>query len=397
MNCDMCSMRARRVSTLFLALLCALCAFARASLAGDLAPPAGPVAPTPGPEPRIAINATNTPGDADSIFRILQPGSYYLAGNVTGEFGKYGIKIVVAGGVTNGNVTIDLMGFSMRGVAGSLAGIVCFGNNSNVTIRNGSVWGWGQDGIDCDANNFEYGRLIENVHASANGGSGISVGRDGIARACTASFNTTNGFTGANNSQFESCTARENGNNGFSIGVGGLARGCTARSNAFDGFNVQVGASIIDCIAASNLDEGIASAGQGIASRCVCNSNGGHGIECVAATMQVFDCVCDGNAGDGIKVQSFAIVRSNVCRGNGAGTADGAGIHATSVGNSIDSNTVASNDRGIDVDLTGNLISRNTARGNAVEFDIVAGNGAGPIVTAANVATNTNPNANFDL
>ena len=53
-------------------------------LAGPLTPPAGPVAPTPGPEPRIPINATNTPGDADSLFRITQPGSYYLTGNLLG-------------------------------------------------------------------------------------------------------------------------------------------------------------------------------------------------------------------------------------------------------------------------------------------------------------------------
>jgi len=60
--------------------------------AGDLNPPPGPVAPTMKSlsevEPRIAINATNTPGDADSLFKITQPGSYYLTGNITGVAGK---------------------------------------------------------------------------------------------------------------------------------------------------------------------------------------------------------------------------------------------------------------------------------------------------------------------
>src|SRR5438552_610996 len=50
--------------------------------AGSLAPPAGPVAPTMKPldeiEPRIAIDAINTAGDAGSIFKVTQPGSYYL-------------------------------------------------------------------------------------------------------------------------------------------------------------------------------------------------------------------------------------------------------------------------------------------------------------------------------
>lgn len=43
--------------------------------AGDLDPPAGPVTPTGRFGPRTEINATNTPGDADSLFFIGQSGS----------------------------------------------------------------------------------------------------------------------------------------------------------------------------------------------------------------------------------------------------------------------------------------------------------------------------------
>jgi hypothetical protein len=32
-------------------------------------------------EPRIALNQANTPGSASKLFRITQPGSYYLTGN----------------------------------------------------------------------------------------------------------------------------------------------------------------------------------------------------------------------------------------------------------------------------------------------------------------------------
>src|SRR5262245_48602298 len=82
--------------------------------AGDLGPPAGPVAPTMKPltevEPRIAINATNTPGDADSLYRITQPGSYYLTGNVQGVASKSALEIDASG------VTVDLMGFTLEGV-----------------------------------------------------------------------------------------------------------------------------------------------------------------------------------------------------------------------------------------------------------------------------------------
>ncbi len=75
---------------------------------GPLTPPGAP-APTMTTldqvEPRITVNATNTPGDADSLYKITQPGSYYLSGNLTGVSSKIGIEIA-----TN-NVTLDLMGF----------------------------------------------------------------------------------------------------------------------------------------------------------------------------------------------------------------------------------------------------------------------------------------------
>ena len=98
-----------------------LVAAAIVSLAGPLSPPAGSVTSTyktlTETEPRIAINAVNTPGDIDSLFKITQPGSYYLTGDITGVSGKSGIEIGAPG------VTIDLMGFDVQGVAGSSNGI----------------------------------------------------------------------------------------------------------------------------------------------------------------------------------------------------------------------------------------------------------------------------------
>src|SRR6185436_9128761 len=82
-----------------------------AALAGPLDPPPGPIAPTyktlTEVEPRVALSAANTPGDANSIYRITRTGSYYLADHLFGQPGKHGIEIDANG------VTIDLNGFDV--------------------------------------------------------------------------------------------------------------------------------------------------------------------------------------------------------------------------------------------------------------------------------------------
>src|ERR1041385_1287872 len=73
--------------------------------AGPINPPAGPVASSyktlTEVEPRVVVNATNTPGDANSVYRITASGSYYLDQNLTCVSGKHGIKIDAE------NVTLD--------------------------------------------------------------------------------------------------------------------------------------------------------------------------------------------------------------------------------------------------------------------------------------------------
>src|SRR3990172_7801801 len=78
--------------------------------AGDLNPPPGPITPTQ----RTPIGASTTPGDADSLFKITSPGSYYLTGNITGVGAPSmnGIEIAASG------VKLDLMGFDLVGVPG---------------------------------------------------------------------------------------------------------------------------------------------------------------------------------------------------------------------------------------------------------------------------------------
>ena len=81
-----------------------------------------------------------------------------------------------------------------------------------------------------------------------------------------------------------------------------------------------------------------------------------------------------------------------MCAGNGTGVTNGAGIHATSTGNRIESNNCSSNDIGVLVDVGGNIIIKNSSRGGTKAYDIAAGNSMGQEINVFNATTTTTIN-----
>jgi parallel beta-helix repeat protein len=347
--------------------------------AGPLNPPAGPITSTGKTltevEPRIAINATNTPGDADSIFRITQPGSYYLTGNINGEAGKRGIEIA------SSRVTIDLCGFSIIGVPDSLEGITTDQTSirNNIIVRNGVVSSWGDDGVRLDTlNPASY--LVENLSVIGNEGNGIFA-REGLVRNCHVSFNTFDGIVAA--STVIGCVSRDNGRFGISCANGGTITDCSAFENGDYGLNGGNGSTITNSSAHDNEGTGIIVFGDGLVSRCSASLNGDDGINGASGTM-ILDCVASDNASDGIVVLSRSLVRGNSCNGN---TSDG--ISVSSFGdNRIEGNNMTGNGRGLHVIGAGNVILKNTASGNTtVNWSIVANNVVAPIIDRSSVVS----------
>ena len=405
------------------ATLIGLLALPLLALAGPLDPPAGPIAPTPGPEPRTAINNTNTPGDADSLYKITQPGSYYLTGNITGVVGKHGIEIAASG------VTLDLNGFDMSGVAamGAFDGIsVTLLNQSNITIRNGSVRSWGDEGIDLGTIAAANCRF-EGVSARSNAGNGILVGPTSTLTDCTATSNAGNGISTGINSHITSCSATNNTSNGINatisstltdcsassntgfgivVGNGGTASNCSAYDNAGFGISVGLSSTAINCSAYSNTGGGFFVSTGSSLTNCSAYSNFGNGI--VASFASIIGCSARSNYLDGIQVSSSCIVRGNISALNGINTTTGANIHATGSDNRIEENNCLSADFGVKVDAAGNFIVRNSGSGSTVEWEMVANNVVGPILDrrspssaavsgpsyAGSLGT-TDPNANF--
>ncbi|MDB6024893.1 MAG: hypothetical protein JWM68_1116 [Verrucomicrobiales bacterium] len=111
---------------------------------GSLTPPGAPGATMKSldqVEPRTLINTNTCPGDSGNSFIISQPGSYYLTTNMVGTTGKSGISIAAD------NVTINLNGFTLSGVAGARLGITTSGNHRGARILNGCLTDWPAGGI----------------------------------------------------------------------------------------------------------------------------------------------------------------------------------------------------------------------------------------------------------
>lgn len=317
------------------------------ALAGPLNPPAGPVASTPGPEPRIAVNAVNTPGDANSVFKISQPGSYYLTGNVSGGVSQFGIEIGASG------VTLDLMGFEVVGSTFSFDGIGTDNPGfSNITVMNGTVRGWGDNGIDFGTFAVS-GAVIQSVKAIANAHEGIDGGDACRITGCTALLNGRNGIVGGVASLIRDCSAVSNGagfasiSQGFLVGDGSVIAGCLSQSNT------------------SLVSGGVGDIGMGFRAGARCT---------------IRECNADRNRGHGFRVGSDCTVTGCLSVENGSGSTVSAGIHATGSGNVIDGNSVNGSDFGVQVLASGNTIIRNRARGNGTNFSFAADNIYGPIL-----------------
>ncbi|HZW08785.1 MAG TPA: right-handed parallel beta-helix repeat-containing protein [Phycisphaerales bacterium] len=369
---------------------------------GPIDPPAGPVGPTMKPlhelEPRTALSAAATPGDNDatpSVYRITQPGSYYLTGNVGVAAGKIGIEIA------SDDVTLDLGGFS---VSGGLACIIALHPNgpgtplTGIRVTNGSVRGATAYGCGLP---FADGSHVENLTA-LECDVGVQVGEGCTVRGCTARGGRT-GFQADQASIFRDCSASENEETGFLLlGDGGVLSGCMAAHNGGLGYLLGQASSITNSVAMSNDMGGFAVLQDCIVADCTAKDNGGigvqtgqgcvvrntassysgtHGIE-VSSLTTVEGCTTRYNGHDGINAGWQCRIVSNTCTFNGQASAAGAGIRLVSYRNRVESNMLNHNDKGVVAEGTDNFIATNTAGSNSGgNFEVAAGNEMAPVVT----------------
>jgi parallel beta-helix repeat protein len=341
------------------------------ALAGDLTPPPGAPGPTMKTleevEPRIPVQSLS--GDADALYVIDQPGSYYLADNVTGVSGKHGIE------VTTGNVVLDLGGYTLSGVPGSLDGVNVSGDQ-NITVHNGLLRDWGSRGVYVTAGSGSQSPRLTGLQVTSCGSDGIWV-THAVVTDCTGA---TNGGAGihADRSVLDNCIAVGNTDVGFDLAYS-TATGCRASENG-DGIHASYGSQVRHCLASGNTGQGI-------------EANSGSAVT---------DCVVSYNEAGGIVVLSGATgcrVLNNTCNGNQniiAGLGNGIAVYGSK--NIVDGNTCMDNyECGIWVhqNASANLIVRNQASGNPTSnYAGLSGQKAG---TVTGDPTTAGPCDNFDL
>lgn len=352
-------------------------------------------------------------------FSITLPGSYYLTTNVTGTAGNNGISIA------SSDVTLDLNGFALIGVASSLSGIQIPAGRERISIFNGYLRSWGSNGITSGAS----GMRVSDVSSDGNEGWGISIlGAGAVVNRCVVRNNDLGGIR-AQRADISGCAAAGNLLAGIDAGLQSVVRGCSLLNNRSEGIactestvaNCSVSGStngivstanstIINCAINNNTNGIVGSSGCTVIG-CTVNDNSNNGIWLFTATVlsctvfnsgndgisvgigsTVKDCTVRGSGNDGIEGANDGAYLNNTLTSNGLTTTNGAGIHMTLPGNRIEGNHLVLNDIALRLEIGPNLVIRNSLRANGQNVQ-----GSGNSVHISTDTIGSSPHANLSF
>ncbi|MFK7895264.1 MAG: hypothetical protein AB8G23_05490 [Myxococcota bacterium] len=300
------------------------------------------------------------------------PTSFRLTGNLLlPNENTDGIRVAA----TENGVSIDLGGFTIAGPTrcsqnattkettcnrqGGGRGIyAATGSSAGVTVRNGSIYGMGNAGI----NIVRRGALVQDVRVTDCGGEGVILVDGSIVERVSVEDVRLFGIRVGSNGLIRNSTVRS-AREGISIGNAGRVEGSTSSNNFFSGFNGGESSSFVGNTSEFNAQHGIRTPGDGgLVKNNTINGNAFDGINAGALAMIESNSIR--NSGDrGIQTGSGGIISGNTVSGSASD-----GIYATDGtvvrGNSVFENGTDAQDDGIHCTL-GCMAQANTLRANA--------------------------------
>ncbi len=297
---------------------------------------------------------------------ISSPGSYIFTETITGISGENGITILA------NNVTIDLNGFSLIGVANSINGIQSISNSINLKIINGTIKNWGRDGVDManskncifnhitsssnteDGLNAGFGANVSDSifmnngpypHISTNDwGNGVEVEQNSTITRSISKNNNQHGIIAHSGSTVEDCSMYYNGHDGIHGSHNITVIKCVAIGND-EGIEVEASSIIMYSTVSHSIEDGIrikrTSKGNGIVKYCTSFANGKDGID-VGTNSLVMGCNSYSNTKHGIRVETRGQVINCMATHNAS-----SGIKLGGPGCRAENNQVSGNHEGI--------------------------------------------------
>jgi len=166
-------------------------------------------------------------------------------------------------------VTVDLGGFRIYGgTSCTVVPVTCsplgsgigVSGGSDVTVRNGTVQGMGDDGVQ-----ISYSSHAENLHLLQNGGDGLSLGNESLARGNVITSNGNDGIRCGNYCGIHQNTVVGNGDHGIHVTSGTVTANSSSgnglRGGSFGSDTLLTGNTFVNNVA-PNVSGGHAAGGN---------------------------------------------------------------------------------------------------------------------------------------
>jgi len=224
-----------------------------------------------------------TPTDAPGFPVTLgQPGSYRLTSDLALPPGTAtGVDVIE---VTVDEVSIDLAGFTLRGVAsctGLGAAVTCAGAGAGrgidagianqISVRGGTVTG--MSGIGVVIGSYAH---VEDLRVEGNALNGLDLNEACVVRGASAIRNGGNGFDLGGGCSVSNVTAYGNKQVGVASSDGTVIEGSSSVANGSHGYSVQGGSLVSGCVARSNGGFGVNSTTSGYQGSALTFNSGGN-------------------------------------------------------------------------------------------------------------------------